>query len=525
MKSIKLMTLTVASALLLGTAACDVTTEPKSTVTDANVFNDVNSYKAFIAKVYAGLGVTGQQGPAGQPDLDPSFDEGFSHYVRLLWQMNELPTDEAVIAWNDNSLQELNTMGWSSMNDFSTGMYNRVFFQVAMANQFMRETTSEKLAERGHQALADEIAGYRAEARFLRALSYWHGLDLFGDIPLVTDEDELGAEPPPQETRERVYAFVIDELNAIRADLPPVGAGEFGRADQGAVAMLLAKLYMGAEEYTGVPAWGSALSEIELVVNGPYQLDDNYQDMFLTDNDVSPELIFAVPQDGDAIRSWGGTTFLAHAACGGSIDSGDIGVDFCWWGLRAQPELVDQFPAPEPTPDARAIFWTDGQNKDINELTNFNDGYAAPKYKNVSSGGVGGSNVTHASINYPMFRLGDAYLMYAELALRGGGGSTGQAVTYINALRERAYGDQSGNIVEGDLNLDFVLDERAREVYWEGHRRMDLVRYGLFTGPDYVWQWKGGTQAGQGVEPCRNVFPLPAAELSANPRLSQSECY
>ena len=198
MKSLKLMTLAVASALLLGTAGCDIATEPVSTVTDANVFDDENSYQAFIAKIYAGLGVTGQQGPSGTPDLDPSFDEGFSHYLRLLWQMNELPTDEAVIAWNDNSLQELNTMGWSSMNDFSTGMYNRVFFQVAMANEFLRETTSDKLAERGHQDLADEIATYRAEARFLRALSYWHGLDLFGDIPLVTEQDELGATPPEQ---------------------------------------------------------------------------------------------------------------------------------------------------------------------------------------------------------------------------------------------------------------------------------------------------------------------------------------
>ncbi|MBT8462741.1 MAG: RagB/SusD family nutrient uptake outer membrane protein [Gemmatimonadetes bacterium] len=525
MKSFKLMTLTVASALLLATAACEIATEPKSTVTDANIFNDVNSYKAFIAKIYAGLGVTGQQGPAGVPDLDPSFDEGFSHYVRLVWQMNELPSDEAVIAWNDNSLQELNTMGWSSMNDFSTGMYNRVFFQVAMANEFLRETTGEKLAERGHQALAAEIADYRAEARYLRALSYWHGIDLFGDIPLVTEDFALGAQPPRQETRERVFTYVVDELTAIRSELPAAGAGEFGRADQGAVAMLLAKLYMNSEVYTGVPAWGSAMSEIEAVIAGPYTLDADYSDMFLTDNASSPELIFAVPQDGDFIRSWGGTTFLAHAACGGSVNNQDIGVDGCWWGLRIQPEIVNLFPTPDASPDGRAIFWSDGQTLSIDELTNFNNGWAALKYKNVSSEGVGGNNVTHASINYPMFRLGDAYLMYAEVALRGGGGSVGQAVTYINALRERAYGDQTGNITAGDVDLQFVLDERAREVYWEGHRRTDLIRYGMFTGGDYIWSWKGGSQAGQSVSDIYNLYPLPAAELSANPLLTQNDGY
>lgn len=525
MNSMKLMTLTAASALLLATAACDIATEPVSTVTDANVFKDINSYRAFIAKVYAGLGVTGQQGAAGKPDLDPSFDEGFSHYVRLVWQMNELPTDEAVIAWNDNSLQELNTMGWSSMNDFSTGMYNRVFFQVAMANEFLRETTAAKLAERGQQELATTIAQYRAEARFLRALSYWHGIDLFGDIPLVTEDFPLGAQPPKQETRERIYAFVVDELNAIRTGLPAIGAADFGRADQGAVAMLLAKVYMNAEVYTGTSAYGSAMTEIQTLIAGPYMLDDNYQDMFLTDNEFSPELIFVVPQDGDAIRSWGGTTFLAHAACGGSMDASALGIDFCWWGLRIQPEIVALFPGAPDSPDGRGIFFTDGQNLEINELTNFNDGWAAPKYQNVSSEGVGGSNVTHASINYPMFRLGDAYLMYAEATLRGGGGSTAQAVAYINDLRQRAYGDDTGNITEADLDLAFVLDERARELYWEGHRRMDLIRYGLFTGGAYLWSWKGGAQAGQTTPDFLNLYPLPAAELSANPSLTQNPGY
>ncbi len=520
MKSMKLMTLTVASALLLATAACDITTEPVSTVTDANVFQDIGSYKAFIAKVYAGLGVTGQQGAAGVPDLDPSFDEGFSHYVRLIWQMNELPADEAVIAWNDNSLQELNTMGWSSMNDFSTGMYNRVFFQVAMANEFLRETTAEKLSERGHESLAPTIADFRAEARFLRALSYWHGLDLFGDIPLVTEADPLGAQPPEQQTRATVFQFVVEELNAIRGELPAVGQAQFGRADQGAVAMLLAKVWMNAEVYTGTPEWASAMSEIERVIAGPYVLAGNYQDNFLTGNDFSPELIFVVPQDGDRIRSWGGTTFLAHAACGGSQDAASLGLDFCWWGLRIQPEIVALFPGAPDSPDGRGIFWTDGQNLEINELTNFNDGWASPKYSNA-----GGSNVTHASINYPMFRLGDAYLMYAEAALRGGGGSTAQAVAYINDLRQRAYGDDTGDITVGDLDLAFVLDERARELYWEGHRRMDLIRYGLFTGGTYVWSWKGGQQAGQSVSDIFNLYPLPAAELSANPNLTQNPGY
>jgi hypothetical protein len=528
MKSVKLMTLTVASALLLATAACDITTEPVSTVTDANVFKDIGSYQAFIAKIYAGLGTTGQQGGAGKPDLDPEFDEGFSQYIRLLWQMNELPADEAVISWNDAGLWPLNMMGWTSANPFTTGAYNRVFFQAGMVNEFLRETTADKLAERGHQDLADEIAVFRAEARFLRALSYWHGLDLFGDIPLVTEDDALGAEPPAQETRERVLAFVIQELNEIRDALPGVGQAQFGRADQGAVAMLLAKVYMQSEVYTNgvAPAYSEALTEIERVIAGPYQLHEDYRELFLIDNAGSPELIFVVPQDGDNIRTWGGTTFMSHAACGGAADAGSLGLSGCWWGLRIQPEIITLFPNPEDSPDSRAIFFSEGTNgMELTDLGSFLDGWQAHKYINVSSTGEFGSNADHVSVNYPMFRLGDAYLMYAEVVLRGGGGSTAQAVTYINALRERAYGDQTGNIMEADLTLDFVLDERAREVYWEGHRRMDLIRYGLFTGGDYLWSWKGGSLAGTSVSDIFNLYPLPAQELSANPRLEQNPGY
>ncbi len=524
----RIMKLGVASAVLLGVAACSVTTEPESSVTDATVFEDTETYRALLAKIYAGLAVTGQQGPDGDGDVRGDFDEGFSHYVRLMWQMNELPTDEAVIAWGDGSLQELNTTTWGAANGFSSGMYNRVYFQVALANELLRETTADKLAERGHSSLAEEIADFRAEARFLRALSYWHGIDFFGDIPLVTEDFPQGAEPPAQETRERVFAFIVDELTGIRDELPIAGAADYGRADQGAVAMLLAKLYMNAEVYNAGSQYANALSEIDRVIGGPYQLDPTYQNLFLADNHTSPEIIFPVPQDGDAQKTWGGTTFLIHASCGGDIMSATPstwGHDGCWWGLRTQPELVALFPSAADSPDARAIFFTEGQDSLVNSLTSFTDGWAVTKYSNLTSSGLPGSNSTHADIDHPLFRLGDAYLMYAEAVLRGGGGTMAQAVDYVNALRERAYGDQSANITENDLTLGFVLDERARELYWEGHRRLDLIRYGLFTGADYVWQWKGNAPAGVATDPCRTLYALPATELGANPLLTQNPCY
>ncbi len=529
MTSFKRRTMAAAAALLMGGgwACTDITVPPKTTVTGPVIFNDPSAYRAFLARLYAGLAVTGQQGPAGRPDIT-SPDEGFSQYVRLYWQMQELPTDEAVIAWNDAGVQELNTQIWSSSNQFLVMMYYRVYFQTGLANEFLRETTEERLAERNvGQSLRAEIQQYRAEARFLRALSYWHGLDLFGDIPLVTEEFVLNSPPPAQAPRAQVYDFVVSELNDIRGQLPPAGAAQYGRADRGAVDMLLAKLYLNSAVYTGTPRWAEARAAAEAVINsGAYALDDNYKHIFLADNHTSPEIVFAVPQDGQNSRSYGGTTFLAHASVGGNMDQSDYGLNGGWWGLRMRPEAVAVFPGGAASADRRAsaFFFTDGQTLAISELLNFQQGIAAPKYQNVTSTGQPGSDLEFVDTDYPMFRLADAYLIYAEAVLRGGGGSVAQAVEYVNALRERAYGNASGNIGEAGLTLDFILDERVRELYWEGHRRQDLIRYDRFTD-NGVWTFKGGVQPGKTTEAYRDLYPLPASELLANPNLRQNPGY
>jgi len=125
-----------------------------------------------------------------------------------------------------------------------------------------------------------------------------------------------------------------------------------------------------------------------------------------------------------------------------------------------------------------------------------------------------------------LFRLADIYLTYAEAVLRGGtGGDANTALTYINWLRQRAYGDSSGNITGADLNLNFILDERGRELYWEGTRRTDLIRYGLFTSGNYLWPFKGGVEAGTGVDDKYNLFPISATDMVANPNLKQNPGY
>src|SRR5918992_2853744 len=224
--------LIVAALLTVGAGACTDTTElPITTITDTNYFNDPSSYRALLAKIYAGLAVSGQQGAAGNGDIQ-GIDEGFSQYLRLYWEAQELPTDEAVIAWGDVGLPEMNTQLWASSNSFVVAMYYRIAYQVSLANEFLRQTSEAKLAERNvSPELAADIRIFRAEARFLRALSYWHGIDLFGNMPLVTEEDPIGPVAPLQSTRQEIYDFLVSELTDIQADLlASAGPATYGRA-------------------------------------------------------------------------------------------------------------------------------------------------------------------------------------------------------------------------------------------------------------------------------------------------------
>jgi hypothetical protein len=515
-----------AALVAVASASCtDLTTLPKSTIGSTAVFSDTNSYKAYIAKIYGGLQLSGQQGPAGLPDITTN-DEGFSQYIRLLWQMQELPTDETAIAWNDQGVQELNTQLWSSNNQFLISMYYRVYFQVALVNEFLRQTTDAQLDSRGvSDPLKATIHQYRAEARFLRALSYWHGIDLFGNIPLVKEDFPLGTSAPPQSTRAEIFDFVVSELNDIQSQLPAAHAGEYGRVDQGAVAMLLAKLYLNSQVYTGTDHYADVITALgPVLAPSVYQLDPSYQHLFLADNNTSPELIFVVPFDGKHTQSFGGTTFLTHAETGNGIDPATTGIEGGWFGLRVRKEVSLLYPS-VPGPDHRAnYFHPGGQDISMTSLTDFGKGYLTSKYRNVKSDGSPGQLPNFSDVDYPMFRLGDAYLMYAEAVLRGGGGTRPQALLYVNALRERAYGNATGDIADGQLTLPFLKDERARELLWEGHRRTDLIRFATFTEGG-VWQWKGNVLNGQATATFRNLYPLPASEVIANPNLTQNTGY
>ena len=609
--------------------------QPVTELTESQVFEDEASYKEFLARVYAGIAVSGQEGPAGDPDIR-GIDEGFSNYLRQFWKHQELNTDEAIIAWNDGTIHDLHNHVWTPANEFIRAMYDRIYFQIGITNQYLRETTEEKLNSRNVGAdLAADIQVYRAEARFMRALSYWHAIDFFGpNIPFVKEDAPVGNFFPEPGEGTEIFDFIVEELKAIEPILIPARQNEYGRADKAAAWMLLAKLYLNSEVYTEVPRYAEALPYVEQVIGAGYDLVDDYNYLFLADNDRNGsenEIIFPIRIDGLNTIGYGGTTFLVHAPVGGDMDPAEFGINGGWGGIRTTKNFVFQFedgidtealndaigPAsqwglvgsstvngwdgPDMTMyesganqygiyanlvageikfrensswdppninlgdnggdgtleegganisipsdgtyyitlnrntntysiskagDSRANFFTEGQNLEIEDPFTFTDGYAVKKFKNVDVNGDQGSDAggDFVDVDFPMFRLADAYLMYAEIFLQGGGGNASQAAEYVNMLRERAYGSPAGNIAATDLTLDFILDERSRELHWEGHRRTDLVRFGQFTTSG-IWPWKGGVPEGKTTEAFRDIYPIPSTDIIANPSLKQNDGY
>ena len=623
-------------AVCLGIVSChdDLNQAPidPDSFTEENVFVNAEEAKGALAKLYASLALTGQNGPAGQPDI-ADIDEGFSQFTRMLFNLNELTTDHAVVGWGDPGLPDLHGMYWSSSNDFTEAMYNRLAQEVSFCNSFISNAAN----------LSDPVVStYTAEARFLRAFAYYNLIDLYGKVPLTTS---ITTDLPQQSTRTELFNFVESELLEIKDQLMSSGANEYGRVDQVAAWALLSKLYLNAEVWTGTPRYTDCVSYSNDVISSSYMINTNdangngtaYDELFLADNDTNGaqnEFIFTANFDGLNSQTYGGTTFLVHAAIGGSMPANDFGVNGGWGGLRTTKSLVNKFPEGDidvnalnnalsgplsdwglvgdattngwdgpdmemyetssnvfelyasllgnqmkfrfdedwgnnygdsgadgtlesggdniaipgdgiyhvvlnlnsltysisevmPEVDSRGMFYTDGQNLEIEDIPTFTDGYAVTKFKNIDSNGNQGADTSgnFVDTDLALIRLAEIYLNYAEATLRGGGGDMNLAVTKVNELIERGYGNSSYNISSSDLTLDFILDERSRELYWEGQRRTDLVRYGYFTTSSYVWPFKANQVEGSSTDSYRNIFPIPSSSISANPNLQQNEGY
>lgn len=537
MKTIKYKTLYIGLMLLtmgVGFTSCfnDLNTTPidKDVLTPDVVFSTPENYESYLAKIYAGLSVTGNKGPSDLPDI-VGIDEGSqASFIRMLWNLQELPTEEAICVWNDQTIKDFHKFAWTQSDVFIRGFYYRLYYQITLASEFLRESTDAKLSSRG---ISDEwkakIKTYRAEARFQRALAYYYVLDHFRQGPDVTENSEIGAVPPGLAKKDQIFSYIESELKAIDADLldPYVGydTNYYGRATKAAAWTLLAKLYLNAEVYIGVSKYTECIAECKKVIASNYELEPVYANLFKADNYKSKEIIFPVIFDKDKMQTWGGMMFLMSASVGADTKA-LIASPGGWNGNHATVNILNRFSGVENMDERSKVIYT-GYNKiEITDPDDFEQGVHVLKFSNFNSDGTD-SGGSFPNTDFPLFRLGDVYLMYAEAVVRGGtGGSMADAVTYINKLRDRAYVvDAVGRITSSDLTLSFLLEERGREMLWEATRRTDLVRFGKLVSSSYLWPWKGGVKDGEGVDSKYNVFPLPVSDLNANPNLEQNTGY
>ncbi len=540
-------------------------------------------------KIYGNLVLTGQTGPNGDSDLD-DIDEGTSNMTRLIWNLNTLTTDEGHCWWNDPGMPELNRNTWTNSNVMIKALYYRLMFGVTLCNFYLENANSDDAVTKQK----------RAEARFMRALHYFYLMDIYANPPFLT---KLSSENAPQIQRADLFTFLESELKDVAGEgdgtektvtlskldgtstyswtsitdevLGDPKSVDYGRADKAAAYMLLARMYVNAEVYTGTPRWTEAKTYADKTIGTSYKLCTEgkngfsaFQLLFMGDNDTNGaqnEIILPALHDGEATQTWGGSLFMIAAPMSESMKQEHLygtdtdpdyagtlaasvtgnGTTEAWdIGLRARKEFSMVFfgdkandnsvmtagGAPyqcvKGVGDDRAIFYTSTQKLSIQKEDDKNQGLIYLKFNNIHSDGTKGhhSNGQFVDTDYPMMRLAEAYLISAECDARlNNNECTSNGIERIKALRVRA-NVRTGNTYDGlgaeainKVTLDDILKEWSREFGFEGMRRMVLIRFGRYAGQsEYTWEWMGGSQAGKPIDKRFNIFPIPDSELNAN---------
>lgn len=496
---------------------------------------------ALFNKLYATFSLTGQQGNAGKPDIPSNVmeNEGFTQYYRMQWYLNEFTSDEAAWTWSGNdNLQGLMYNKYTANEGFALGLYYRLYFDITLCNSYINDIGKDP------QRLA--------EARFIRAYNYASVLDIFGAGPFCT---KVSSDNAVYYNRQQLFDYVESELLDIEDKMADPGRNTYGRADKVAVWLLLSRLYLNAEVYTGHERNGDAMIYANKVLNnGYYHLNFDgatnpitgekysaYQMLFLADNNSNGaqyEAILPVLQDGITTRTDGGTQLLIQASYDNKNDNMETDVPSGTnrsWGkcLQIKGKLVDQFfkgaKAPETgsiatmtaaANDDRALFYSKGYKQYITEVDQLDNGFASVKFRNVRSDGARTSAIDYVDTDLSLMRMAEAYLTYAEASVRKFGPNS-DADSKLRVLRDRAHAAPLNN-----ATLDDICAEWAREFWFEGRRRMDLIRFNKFAGQsDYKWEFMGGEAKGTSFPSFRKVFAIPQADLSNNPNLKQNNGY
>ena len=561
---IKLVSFAVVSSILISCVQ-DLNTLPlnPTDTTSETAYVDEASYLKGLAYINAYWVFVSQN---SQNSSDISVDDaGQSELARQYMVLQEMSADSFKCVWGDAYVAGIQQDLWTSTDNAAIiAVYTRCMKGITLANEYLLQTEDEKIKSRGHEAFAGKIAQYRAEARFHRAMYYYLMLDFFGNPPFVTP-DNIGGDLPEQISRADLYKWIEEEcLDLVSANsaMPNYGTVPYPRPTKGSVYAILARLYLNAQVYTGTPQWQKAKDACAEIIKMGYKLHANYGEMFMQDNTTNgsaEEFIFAIDYDKTHAQSWGGTTALI---CGGlsNTDSQAIGKylgitqnsegkatnnlnQAAWTGYHVSDEYVSKFNLvgvtwDTPTDgsslgydrdksDKRAFFFNGGRTQKF-VLTNHKTGWVCWKFSCLNSDGTtetGTTDATYSSADVPIFRLGEIYLTYAEADARLNGGVVTDATAkgYIKALRDRAGVSMPA---DNELTTDWLLEERARELMWEGCRRTDLIRYGYFTSMNYPWPYKGGVEDGNvALDEYRTIYPIIMDDLNANKNLTQNPGY
>ena len=573
MKLNKFKTIAPAVALLLTASLSSCMADLDKGNINPNVDGTPN-ITGLYSKCYAGLIMEGNDGKADFT-ID---DDGKSTLLRNLFNFNEVPTDEAICWWSDGGIADVGYNKFDPGNATLKNLYYRLMSNISYENHFL-----------SLDAAKAETTKY-AEVRVLRAYSYFLMLDFFGDPTFIdkisaetprqahayNSKFEEGKTYTRAELlqlgREFLFNWVESELLAAEPDLleakPETDTDpDYGRVDKGTCWLLLSRLYLNAGTYLNNDGqnnqyWDKALEYAEKVINSPYKLFDDskmsneakangykpYDLLFMGDNGsngASCEAILPLMQDGAITQGWGGSLFFVAALWDATmqtvVDKDPATTGNTWSGMRVRPQFVEKF-FTDPNVvvgkktselramniDDRALLWGIGTEADgartlkIGDNDKFIKGIATTKWNNnYSNNGTPHDNFC-VDIDFFLFRVAEAYLNAAEAEMHINGASSAKAKSYIDALRKRAHAE-----VHASYTLNDVLDERARELYCEGLRRTDLIRFNQFGGSQatYNWELKGGSANGTTFAKTNNLYPLPSSEILSNKNLTQIDGY
>ena len=573
MKLNKFKTIAPAAALLLSASLSSCMADLDKGNIDPNVETNPSTLGLYT-KCYAGLIMEGNDGNA-----DFTIDDaGKSTLLRNIFNFNELPTDEAICWWSDGGLVDISYNKYNADTPTLKYLYYRLMSNISFENNFLNL-----------EAAKEEDKTRYAEVRVIRAYNYFLMLDFFGDPAFV--EKSSSESPYQAHTynskfeqgktytraellqlgREFLFNWIEKELLAAEPDLLPAKPekdtdADYGRIDKGACWLLLSRLYLNAGTYLNNdgqdnPYWDKALQYAENVINSEYALFDDsrisetakgkgyqpYDLLFMGDNGsngASCEAILPLMQDGTITQGYGGSLFYVAALWNDamkSVTGKDAGTtENAWSGMRVRPSFLKVFfnnPSVVVKKEAkdiramniddRAIFWGKGNDKnertlELGENKSFFSGIVTPKWNNNYAEGGTPHDSKFVDTDFFLFRVAEAYLNAAEAEMHLNGEGSNKANGYIDKLRDRAHAEKHSS-----YTLNDVLDERARELYCEGLRRTDLIRFNQYGGnkATYKWELKGGSDNGANFDKTKNVYPLPSSEILANKNLTQIDGY